>query len=635
MCIATELESNNPCTIHSDFGSLCSPAHPSVKSFIMSSDAPPPPPPARRGPKANVVRKSKEERDAIERQAEHERRDRAAASKANEELLEKRRLQKYGITQHAPRPDQPVTYQGNPVTYRMGRGGRGGFMGSKPSTRTKSDEKRPTAASSSTNTKEEGAAKRKSSVSVAEVVSAATSAVAEPKPTTSQPTTPSSGKKSTSKPSTARKKKVKDEPETEYKGAGIEKRQTTPDFLYITDDSDGKEGHDVDNVIEISDDDDDAIQEERRRLYVAPHRLQRQQHKDREADINDEASSVIAQPGLRRPREGSSPSATRRKGKERVTVKPDPEAMQGVEIAEPVTAEGFEVESGALEQPVEATIATEEADDEDESKAAVAAKIRRKRPQRIPTFSTLEEREEYEREQQALRSIVREFGQVDIDDESDAQGAMSGEEGAAHKPRKAGKLDNATYLFQFPPILPDLYHPARNVKPDPEAEEQAANALQDGDTQMKDDVTEGKAIKDEKPIKIEDDEATRPPQPSAGKSRKAWLEPGKVGKLRVHASGKMTLDWGGTSLAAGAGIDAHFLQTVMLMQLDQDENIHGGQSGNKPEDGGAGQAANEDGKPRKSSVAQSSKKKEWNGDVTSFGQVRGKILVTPDWQEIL
>ncbi len=39
---------------------------------------------------------------------------------------------------------------------------------------------------------------------------------------------------------------------------------------------------------------------------------------------------------------------------------------------------------------------------------------------------------------------------------------------------------------------------------------------------------------------------------------------GRIGKLRVHTSGRVTLSWGGASLQLSRGIETGFLQDVVL-----------------------------------------------------------------------
>lgn len=558
--------------------------------LIMDSKTPPKP--LRRGPKV-VARKSKEERDELDRQAQEERRIRAEAAAADEAAFERRRLQRYGIDTRPARTGHMEKYQGNPVTYRVGRGGRGGFMGSNTDTRAKRAAARPRAASGG------GAAASGNSVGSAEGGTDSTPRNGRRK-SASNLGTPMA-KKTTSTSARPRTSKIKDE-EAEYKGAGTQKFQPLPQYLYINSDEETGNGLDVDHIIELSSD-SESDGSKRQRVNFAPHRLQRQQHKDRETDINDEASFAATHAIQRSARDGTSPNATRRKGKDRITIKPDPETMEGIE-GPPAIPQQIDLsdadEPGGPEQDGDEDLAERQADAHmTDDKEAVAAKIRRRKQMKRPKFLTLEERGEYELHQHLLQNMAREFGRVDIDSEPEPQNTASEDEATAARPRRAGALDNATYLFQFPPIIPDLFGPP-TIKPDPETTNAEA------------------ATEPEKP------EDMRPPPPRAGEARKPYLEPGRVGKLKVHKSGKMTIDWGGTSLSAGAGTEASFLQSIMLMKMDPEElSVSNGTDGTPATPA------------TPSSTTSSQLKKEYAGEVTSFGQVRGKIVVTPDWEEIL
>ena len=79
------------------------------------------------------------------------------------------------------------------------------------------------------------------------------------------------------------------------------------------------------------------------------------------------------------------------------------------------------------------------------------------------------------------------------------------------------------------------------------------------------------------------------------------LASGKVGKLRVHKSGRTTLDWGGTSLELHAGMEASFLQDIVIAKTYPPEERVGRDA----------------------------------GQAMSFGRVFGKFVVTPDFEEIV
>lgn len=179
---------------------------------------------------------------------------------------------------------------------------------------------------------------------------------------------------------------------------------------------------------------------------------------------------------------------------------------------------------------------------------------------------TQEDRDEDARIQDDLRIMREELGEV---------GAV-GEDGGS-------KRDAKMYLFQMPPVLPQLV-PIR-IKPDPDAEDAIG-----GDVMQVDPPNNS-----EKPIKIEEDAEGKPAPPPPVPS-------GAVGKLRVHASGKVTMDWGGMGLCVEMGSRASFLQDVLLTELPETK-------------------VNEAGKVE-------------SGWAVGMGQVKGKFVVTPDWGEL-
>ena len=90
--------------------------------------------------------------------------------------------------------------------------------------------------------------------------------------------------------------------------------------------------------------------------------------------------------------------------------------------------------------------------------------------------------------------------------------------------------------------------------------------------------------------------------PSAKASETRPLASGYVGKLRVFNSGRTTLDWGGNSFEVKPGQKVSFLQEAVSVEVipEKDRVV--------PEDA---------------------------GNATSFGRVKGKFVVTPDWDVML
>lgn len=178
-----------------------------------------------------------------------------------------------------------------------------------------------------------------------------------------------------------------------------------------------------------------------------------------------------------------------------------------------------------------------------------------------PNFQLQDEREEWQRQQKDLTRLREQLGPLNS--------APTDHDGDVDM-TKPDKREEEVYLFQFPPILPDLSPLA--IKPDPTTEADSSAVVDE-------DNKESINIRDKFPS-------------------------GAVGKLRVHASGRVTLDWGGTSLCVGMGTEVSFLQDVLVTTLpdaktdDDDEEMPPGMA-------------------------------------TSMGPVNSKFVVTPDWEEIL
>jgi DNA-directed RNA polymerase III subunit RPC4 len=103
--------------------------------------------------------------------------------------------------------------------------------------------------------------------------------------------------------------------------------------------------------------------------------------------------------------------------------------------------------------------------------------------------------------------------------------------------------DDQLFIFQLPPILPPL------VKPSDDLNGPAETVDHNGQK-----------------VKIEDDGET-PHDKSAGLP----AEGGFIGRLNVRKSGKVELDWGGTTLNLGMETEADFLTSAII--IEQKENV--------------------------------------------------------------
>ncbi|KAI0458015.1 RNA polymerase III RPC4-domain-containing protein [Xylaria acuta] len=107
--------------------------------------------------------------------------------------------------------------------------------------------------------------------------------------------------------------------------------------------------------------------------------------------------------------------------------------------------------------------------------------------------------------------------------------------------------DDQLFLFQFPPILPPLAKPSRGLYGQPETVNLASS-------------DNGPKVKLEDSVEVSRNETMGLP-----------AEGGFIGRLNVHKSGKVELDWGGTTLNVGMGIETDFLTTAMI--IEQKENV--------------------------------------------------------------
>lgn len=113
--------------------------------------------------------------------------------------------------------------------------------------------------------------------------------------------------------------------------------------------------------------------------------------------------------------------------------------------------------------------------------------------------------------------------------------------------------DRRLYLFQFPPLTPVLADPEEEieVKQEPEAELQPIPSTSEKPNNAvfkKEEGAEEKTTKKSDVLTADNME----------------LPSGLAGTLRIHKSGKVTLDWGGTDLEVRYGTEVDFLQDVVL-----------------------------------------------------------------------
>ncbi|KAJ5457984.1 RNA polymerase III Rpc4 [Penicillium sp. IBT 31633x] len=219
---------------------------------------------------------------------------------------------------------------------------------------------------------------------------------------------------------------------------------------------------------------------------------------------------------------------------------------------------------------------------------------------------TREEIDEYDRHMEDLAIIKdllvpKESKKVTTEGET-IEGAAEGEavatkeqddtQASEENEEEQNPLEGQMFLMQFPPMTPSLKVSGSTQENLPQP---AAAAPQ----------TE---IKREAGDDLEVVENPRPTEPHVNDiltAGKPWSLPtGHVGKLNVHQSGRVTLDWGGISMELDRGAPVGFVQEAVIM------------SKKAPQPAGA----IED---------------ETDNHVWSMGQLSGKFTVTPNWDEIL
>ncbi|KAJ5159696.1 uncharacterized protein N7482_006700 [Penicillium canariense] len=151
------------------------------------------------------------------------------------------------------------------------------------------------------------------------------------------------------------------------------------------------------------------------------------------------------------------------------------------------------------------------------------------------------------------------------------------------------------FLMQFPPMTPNLTLPGPSEpQPSDTTAEPAAEATNPPEVKSEGDD-----------VQVVDDGATQVPKVITAATD--WALPaGRVGKLNVHKSGRVTLDWGGISFDLDRATSVDFVQEALIVS-------------SRPEE--------EEGVPPKED--------EGENRVWSMGQLCGKFTVMPNWDQML
>ncbi|KAF4338168.1 DNA-directed RNA polymerase III [Fusarium beomiforme] len=212
-----------------------------------------------------------------------------------------------------------------------------------------------------------------------------------------------------------------------------------------------------------------------------------------------------------------------------------------------------------------------------------------KQPSETPVPQTKKPKQDSEEAmiQTDLEILANELGAVEISE---------GEEGKTEGP---SNKDGRMYLFQFPPVLPPLKQVAQpksvnKVKPEPGESE--------------DNVLEStSAVPDTEPVDLTNDINTtgvnvpgfEDPEQKAGFMSSLLSSGGMVGQLKVRKSGRVELDWGGSTMELSPAAGMNFLTTAVIVE-ENDE------------------------KPRPGVIG---------GESIGMGKIMGRFVLAPKWDE--
>lgn len=165
------------------------------------------------------------------------------------------------------------------------------------------------------------------------------------------------------------------------------------------------------------------------------------------------------------------------------------------------------------------------------------------------------------------------------------------------------KLSGQLFLMQFPPMTPNLSEHGIGSRPEIESTEAASAGTTNANTNT--DPSIKRERNGEEIVELGEEEQRAPeskPSPIVTATDRR-LGAGRVGKLNVHASGRVTMNWGGISFELDRATAVGFLQEALVVSDDS---------------------------PSSSADAMGEERKVW-----AMGQLSGKFTVTPNWEDIL
>jgi DNA-directed RNA polymerase III subunit RPC4 len=198
----------------------------------------------------------------------------------------------------------------------------------------------------------------------------------------------------------------------------------------------------------------------------------------------------------------------------------------------------------------------------------------------------------YEEPEPATETTTTERTVEPTEDESTTATQEDAEEGEKEEEDKSGnpKLVGQLFLMQFPPMTPNLTVPGSLTQTAPTPAPTAP-----GQTE----------VKTEDDVQVVDADAPTE-TPRVITAATDWALPaGRAGKLNVHKSGRVTMDWGGISFELDRAAAVDFVQEALIVSSPEPDV-----PGQPPKDE-SGQRA-------------------W-----SMGQLSGKFTVMPNWDQML
>lgn len=398
-----------------------------------------------------------------------------------------------------------------------------------------------------------------------------------------------------------------------------------PSVDYSSDESDSAIRVSIDNIALDDDEEEDLAEDAKGKGKVAarprnrglrPIRVERHEHEERVISVSTEASSSAAaelrrQAQEKEEKEGRAdnelfvPEAGEEEEKPRIKEEPTEE---DISMADVPPADDAGDLGGLPAPPTKVREQTKVEKKVQEQKEQPKVEDPRSR------LRTKEEIEEYDRsvqDREAMKNLlaveeshhadeVRQTAGEEDEEKKDPEAAAAKEEEEASKDKLAGQL----FLIQFPPLTPNLAVPGTvTTTADDASGGQAAttqfNARPDMPRVKQEEATEGK----EEDVVMVDGTGLPPPKLMTA-TQGAQIPAGRVGRLHVHASGRVTMDWGGISFELNRGTDVDFLQEAVVV------------SPSSTAEDGEGQNRDD--------------RRIW-----AMGQLSGKFVAQPDWSKLL